>query len=123
MRWPRSAWPTWLACDKFASQLTKRGTKVAKLMKLFSTTLVFVGALSTMVIGKELIVPPIHTTAQSDAAVKSTFQKPEAQVTLPKKLDASTTQQPAPTTAPSKCYGHAANGALTIYAPVNGRCP
>jgi hypothetical protein len=32
-------------------------------------------------------------------------------------------QQPAPTAAPSKCYGHAANGALTVYAPINGRCP
>ncbi len=75
----------------------------------------FVGALFTTAIGKELIVPPIHTITEDDAVIDSAFQKAEAQV--------STTQQPAPTAAPSKCYGHAANGALTVYAPINGRCP
>jgi hypothetical protein len=43
--------------------------------------------------------------------------------TVQNKTNTATTQQPAPTAAPSKCYGHAANGALTVYAPINGRCP
>jgi hypothetical protein len=89
--------------------------KMAKTMKLFWTTLVFVGALFTTAIGKELIVPPIHTITKDDVVIDSAFQKAEAQV--------NTTQQPAPTAAPSKCYGHTADGALTVYAPINGRCP
>ena len=51
---------------------------MAKTMKLFWTTLVFVGALFTTAIGKELIVPPIHTITEDDAVIDSAFQKAEA---------------------------------------------
>jgi hypothetical protein len=76
----------------------------------------FVGATNGW-FGRAAGVQPKHQRTQNQTIQANTLSPPPIQSHVVPARE----QQSAP--VPSKCYGHSPDGALRVYAPIDGRCP